>query len=149
MNWSTFPTLFLIHFIISSSAILSSLSLSYFIPFSNRFLMQPLSSSLTPSLSAFPTPSSSLPPSVPHNFASYPFSPSLSLIMSFSSLSSDIETLLCIWLYLILENIHAYLGISIYLVMHISAYFLFFLFSPLVYFGTFLCIPASRGTNLE
>ena len=87
VNWFTFPILSLIHFIISPSAILSSLyRISSFSPpgSSATFL---ISYSI---LSAFPAPWSSLPSSVPHNFASYPFSPSLSLIMSFSSLSSDI-----------------------------------------------------------
>ena len=84
---------FTLPYLISPSPFLTSFSFTYFILFSifslsffPRCLLHPFRPPLPHLLLS----------SVPHNFTSYPFPPSLSLIMSFSSLSSDIATLLCI-----------------------------------------------------
>ena len=58
----------------------------------------------------------------------------------FSSLSSDIATLH--HMITLLENIHAYLGISVYLAMHICAYF--FYISVLWYFSVHSSIKKNQ-----
>ena len=118
MNRSTFcivslsPTLFLPHPFLHPSLLPTS-SFSLFLP--------------SASLSFSPAPSPSLTfiyPSYLRQLSIPSLSP-ISLIMSFSSLLSDIATLLCSYMNILLENIHAYLGISVYLAVHISAYFIY------------------------
>ena len=131
MNWSSFPTLSLIYFIISPSAILSSLSLSYFIPFSARFF------SHFPHLLLhhYGFPHASLP----HLYLHQSLITSL-VIHSPLSFSHHVFFFSFVWysnitiyMIILLQNIHAYLGISVYFAMHICAYFIYI--SVLWYFS--------------
>ena len=139
MNWSSFPTLSLIYFIISPSAILSSLSLSYFIPFSTRFF------SHFPHLLLHPF---RLSPSLPHLYLHQSLITSL-VIHSPLSFSHHVFYFSFVWysnitiyMIILLQNIHAYLGISVYLAMHICAYFIYT--SVLWYFSVYSSIKRNQ-----
>ena len=86
-------------------------------------VLQPLSSSLTPSFR--------LSPSLPHLYlhSSLITSPVIHSPLSFSHhvffFSFVWYSNITMYMIILLENIHAYLGISVYLAMHICAYFIY------------------------
>ena len=63
--------------------------------------------------------------SIPHNFASYPFPPSPPFSHRVFFFSFIWYSNITMYMITLLQNIHAYLGISVYLAMYIFAYFIY------------------------
>ena len=130
----TFSIVSLSPYLISPSHFLTPFSFTYF----NLFSIFSLSLFPRCLLHPFPLPHLLLS-SIPHNFASYlfPLSPPFShRVFFFSFIWYNNITMYMITL---LENIHAYLGISVYLDMYISAYF--------IYVSVFWCFSVHSSIN--